>query len=54
MSRTLDREIVAIDLRNHGESPHDPEASYEDLAGDVVEFVKGKGWSEVGVVGHSM
>ena len=55
MAKTLGRDIVALDLRNHGESPHSPETGYAQMAEDVVEFVKKEGWKEdVTLLGHSI
>ena len=42
------------DLRNHGDSPHSPDASYLDLSGDVAAFIEDRQLKDVTVVGHSM
>lgn len=43
------------DLRNHGQSPHRRECSYEDLAADVQAFIEQEEkLSDCVVVGHSM
>ncbi|RRK00472.1 alpha/beta fold hydrolase [Opitutaceae bacterium TAV3] len=48
--------VFALDLRNHGRSPHVEEMSYETMVGDVVawldEHVAGGG--PVTLLGHSM
>ena len=31
--------VIALDLRNHGESPWTEPMSYTEMAGDVAEFV---------------
>ncbi|KAI5480944.1 alpha/beta hydrolase [Pseudohyphozyma bogoriensis] len=54
LHKNLNTEVVAVDLRNHGESPHAPEAGYKDLASDVTELVDKEGWKSVNVIGHSM
>lgn len=46
--------VVAVDLRNHGESPHAPEMSYAAMAADVIETVDEIGFESVHLVGHSM
>ncbi|WP_380057247.1 alpha/beta fold hydrolase [Falsihalocynthiibacter sp. SS001] len=48
-----DRVTYTVDMRNHGESPRYPTQSYEDMAQDLAEVIKGiKG--PVDVLGHSM
>jgi esterase len=46
--------IFALDLRNHGQSPHSDELTYPMMARDVVEFLDGQGLERVAVLGHSM
>lgn len=46
--------VVAVDLRNHGESPHAPGMSYSAMAADVIETIDGIGIDSVHLVGHSM
>ena len=31
--------VFTLDLRNHGQSPHAPGMSYEDMAQDVTDFI---------------
>ncbi|ORX98238.1 alpha/beta-hydrolase [Basidiobolus meristosporus CBS 931.73] len=50
----LNTDVYALDLRNHGESPHMVPLNYDALARDVSEFLKTKGLSKVNVIGHSM
>lgn len=47
------RRIVAVDMRNHGDSPHDADHSYPALAADLAQVVEGIG-GRADVVGHSM
>ena len=47
-------EVYALDLRNHGRSPHSPEMNYGLLAGDVREFMRRRRMAEASVLGHSM
>jgi len=46
--------VYAIDLRNHGLSPHSTEWNYEIMANDVLELINGEGLTKVNVIGHSM
>ena len=47
-----EREIFAIDQRNHGDSQWCETQSYFDMAGDLQEFLEHFG--SMGVLGHSM
>ena len=44
----------ALDLRNHGHSPHSEEMDYALMAGDVAEFLDAEKLDVVNVLGHSM
>ncbi|KAI5953949.1 hypothetical protein CANMA_004788 [Candida margitis] len=44
----------AVDMRNHGESPHVLPFSNEQMARDVYEFIKERKWDKCILVGHSM
>ena len=46
--------VFTLDLRNHGESKHTDAMRYEDMADDVLQFIKDHALEEVSVVGHSM
>ena len=46
--------VIALDLRNHGASPHAPEMSYAAMAGDVLETLSARGALPCALVGHSM
>jgi esterase len=46
--------VLAPDLRNHGQSPHDSDASYEALVGDVLAWLDAQGLGRVSLLGHSM
>jgi esterase len=48
------REVWALDLRNHGKSPHDPVMSYAAMADDVLGWMDTQGLGEVELMGHSM
>ncbi len=45
---------IALDLRNHGASPHDPAMSYPLMAADVRETLAAMGALPAALVGHSM
>ena len=45
---------IALDLRNHGASPHAPAMSYADMAGDVRETLQALDAWPAMVIGHSM
>lgn len=47
------RHVVAVDQRNHGDSPHADSHSYHDMAGDLAQVIDGLG-GKADVVGHSM
>ena len=49
----LHRRVIAVDMRNHGESPRSPEHGYAALAGDLAETIAGHG-GRADVLGHSM
>ena len=47
-------EVLAVDLRNHGRSPHSEEMSYAVMAEDVREFMAQRGFPQAHVLGHSL
>lgn len=47
------REVVAVDMRNHGESPRAESQSYPDMASDLADVIHSLG-APVDVLGHSM
>ncbi len=47
---SADRQVVAVDMRNHGASPWFETHSYEDMAADLAEVVD----APVDLLGHSM
>ena len=54
LARELDRPVYAIDLRNHGDSPHNPEHNYRMLAHDVEGFMAQHDLVKPTLIGHSM
>ena len=49
-----ERRVYALDLRNHGESPHSCSISYELMAADVHRFLEENSIETCAVIGHSM
>jgi esterase len=47
------REVVAVDMRNHGDSPRHPTQSYPDMAADLAEVIENLE-GPVDLLGHSM
>jgi esterase len=47
------RDVVAVDMRNHGESPRSDTQSYPDMAADLAELIGHLG-GPVDLLGHSM
>ena len=46
--------VLALDLRNHGGSPHADTMSYEEMMGDVVAWMDAQRIGRPTVLGHSM
>ncbi|KAI5635512.1 alpha/beta hydrolase fold domain-containing protein [Phthorimaea operculella] len=51
---STDKAVIAVDARNHGESPHAPSHRYIDLAADVKRLMEKLQIKEAIVLGHSM
>lgn len=47
------RPTMAVDMRNHGQSPRAATQSYPDMAADLAEVIKAQG-GPMDVLGHSM
>ncbi|EGY17959.1 hypothetical protein VD0002_g7616 [Verticillium dahliae] len=54
LARDLGRSVFALDLRNHGESPHDRHHDYTSMASDVAGFIIDHNLDEPTIIGHSM
>ena len=54
LARDLNRPVFAVDLRNHGDSPHDPVHDYTHLAEDVESFIDTHQLKRPTLIGHSM
>ena len=50
----VDRRVIALDLRNHGSSPHAAAMDYPSMAADVIETLDTLGLDRVAVLGHSL
>ncbi len=48
------RRVIALDLRNHGASPHAPTMRYPEMAADVLETLRAAAALPCALVGHSM
>lgn len=48
------RRTFALDLRNHGLSPHADSMTYEEMAGDVARWLDARALAQAELVGHSM
>lgn len=46
--------VIAVDLRNHGESPWRPRHDYPALAADVAAVIERRAGGAAAVLGHSM
>lgn len=49
-----DWHVSALDLRNHGRSPHEDTMAYDDLVADVLAWMNARGLEKVDLMGHSM
>jgi esterase len=47
------RQVIAVDMRNHGDSPRSPDNGYEAMAADLAETIAAHG-GRADVLGHSM
>lgn len=54
MSARFGVPVYALDLRNHGTSPHIDGLAYADMAQDVIQFMAAQKLSDVALIGHSM
>jgi esterase len=48
------RRVLALDLRNHGASPHAAAVDYVTMAADVAETLRASGATPADILGHSM
>ncbi|NJM83605.1 MAG: alpha/beta fold hydrolase [Tabrizicola sp.] len=47
------RAVIAVDMRNHGDSPRHPTQGYPEMAGDLAEVIGALG-GRADLLGHSM
>ncbi|MDR2292441.1 MAG: alpha/beta fold hydrolase [Prevotellaceae bacterium] len=47
-------QVFAVDLRNHGRSPHSAEHSYEAMCSDLIEFIEYHKIQKPVIIGHSI
>ncbi|WP_145109187.1 alpha/beta fold hydrolase [Cereibacter sediminicola] len=47
------RKVIAVDMRNHGDSPWTETHRYPDMAADLAEVIRAQG-GQADVLGHSM
>ena len=47
-------QVFTLDQRNHGESPHVDEFSYQAMADDLLAFLNSQKLDQVHLLGHSM
>jgi pimeloyl-ACP methyl ester carboxylesterase len=47
-------EVIAVDLRNHGSSPHSASQSYTDMADDLLELCDMLSLKRIHLLGHSL
>ncbi|MBN3564515.1 alpha/beta fold hydrolase [Aliamphritea spongicola] len=47
-------QVYAVDLRNHGRSPHSDEMTYAAMADDIAELMDNHGLQSAHILGHSM
>ncbi|KAK0392155.1 hypothetical protein NLU13_1653 [Sarocladium strictum] len=54
LARDLGRPVYALDLRNHGESPHAAQHDYNVMSQDVSCFIREMKLNQPTIIGHSM
>jgi pimeloyl-ACP methyl ester carboxylesterase len=54
LHRETGRKMFALDLRNHGKSPHSSVMTYESMAADLEAFVSSHNIPKFGLLGHSL
>lgn len=54
LSQKLNTNVYALDLRNHGESPHNSDMSYISISEDIKSFIDDLKIKKVNLIGHSL
>lgn len=47
-------QVISVDLRNHGRSPHSPTQTYAEMADDLHDTLTALGLDQVQLLGHSL
>ncbi len=47
-------QVMALDARNHGKSPHAPEMTYDAMVADTLAWMDEQNLAKATIVGHSM
>jgi esterase len=47
-------QVISVDLRNHGRSPHHASQTYTDMAGDLIELCDLLNLDTIHLLGHSL
>ncbi|CAJ0749105.1 1181_t:CDS:10 [Entrophospora sp. SA101] len=53
-AQSLNTSVYALDLRNHGDSPHSSIVNYEIMSDDVAKFITDHKLNQAIIMGHSM
>lgn len=48
------RDVILVDLRNHGESDWHPSMTYTEMAEDLVRFLDSRELDQVTLIGHNI
>uniref|UniRef100_A0A0K8SHQ9 sn-1-specific diacylglycerol lipase ABHD11 n=1 Tax=Lygus hesperus TaxID=30085 RepID=A0A0K8SHQ9_LYGHE len=54
LNKDTKRKVIALDARNHGDSPHTAEFSYDLMAMDVIYLMDQRKFNKACLIGHSM
>ncbi|XP_054445228.1 sn-1-specific diacylglycerol lipase ABHD11 [Pteronotus mesoamericanus] len=54
LAQQTGRRVLTVDARNHGDSPHNPDMSYEAMSQDLQDLLSQLGLVPCVLIGHSM
>ncbi|EFB20406.1 hypothetical protein PANDA_012680, partial [Ailuropoda melanoleuca] len=54
LAQQTGRRVLTVDARNHGDSPHNPDMSYEAMSQDLQDLLPQLGLVPCVLIGHSM
>uniref|UniRef100_G1QC57 sn-1-specific diacylglycerol lipase ABHD11 n=1 Tax=Myotis lucifugus TaxID=59463 RepID=G1QC57_MYOLU len=54
LAQQTGRRVLTVDARNHGDSPHSPDMSYEAMSQDLQDLLSQLGLGPCVLIGHSM